>query len=115
MVGVDDGVWDGVVVDDGGFSAVADLEAMVGGGDGGGDEPSDGDRFGDGPVDAGDVDGLLFGDVSDEGDASCCERDDKVAAPVEVVVDADRWEPSQRVGVRCDVLGGIAGAAQVWV
>ena len=115
VVGVEDGVWDGVVVDDGGFSTVADFEAMVGGGDGGGDEPSDGDRFAGGPVDAGDTDGVVLCDVSDEGDASGCEWNGKVAGLIEMVVDADRWEPSQRVCVCCDVLGGMAGTAQVWV
>ena len=115
VVGVGDGVWDGVVVEGGGFSTVADIEGVVGGGDGGGDESSYGDRFGDGPFDAGDVDCVVLGDVSDERYASGCEGNDEVALTVEVVVDADGWEPSQCVGVGCDVFGGVAGAAQVGV
>jgi hypothetical protein len=65
VVGVDDGVVDGVVESFDGFALAADFEAMVGGGDGGGDEPSGGDRVRDGPIDVGDPDGVVFGDVAE--------------------------------------------------
>ena len=70
VVGLCDGAVDGVVVSGDEFALVSYFELVVTGGDGGGDESSNGDRVGDGPVGEGDLDGSVLGDVPDEGDPS---------------------------------------------
>ena len=68
VVGLFDGVVDGVVETGDSFALMPDLELVVASGDGGGDESSNGHRVGDGPVGAGNVDGSLLGDVTHECD-----------------------------------------------
>ena len=116
VVGLVDGVFDGVVEVGDGLALVADLEAVVSCGDGGGSECSCGDGGGYRPVGVGEVDGVVFGDVADEGDASVAEWDGEVAVFVEVVRDGDGGWPSQLVGVVGDVFGGVAGGypLKVW-
>ncbi len=65
VVGLDDGVFDGILKVGDGFALMADFEAMVLGGNGGCDESSDRDRVWDGPVVVGDFNGVVFGDVTD--------------------------------------------------
>ncbi len=115
VVGLDDGVFDGVFEIGDGFALVADSEAVVARGDGGGDECSfrDGDRYWPGAV--GEFNGVVFGDVADKGDASVAHGEGEVATSVEMVGNGDRWWPAQLVSVAFDVFGWVAGSVDVWV
>ena len=111
VVGVGDGLVDWVVVALDGFALAADGEVLVGGADGRGDERTDGQGVGDGPVGVGEADGVVLVDVAEERDPSCGEWDVEVAFGVEVVGDADGWGPAELVPVGVDVFGWVAGAA----
>lgn len=115
VVGLDDVVVDGVVEMVDRFALVSDLELSVTGGDGGGDESTDRDAVGYGPVGERDFDGVTVGDISHEGDTSLTDREYEVAFSVEVVGNRDGWWPSQSAGVQSDVVGWVTGPDLVWV
>ena len=84
-----DCVFDGVVEAGDGLSLVSDLELPVAGGDGCGDESSDRNAVGYGPVGERDFDGVTVGDVPDERDTSLADGEGQVAFSVEIVGDRD--------------------------
>jgi len=112
VVGVDDAVFDGVVVSGDGFALVADVEAVICGVDGGGDESSDGDCVGNWPVGEGNFHGSTVGDVSDERDSSDAHGEAEVAFVVEVVGNGDGGRPTETVAC-CS--GYRRGSGQGWV
>ena len=112
VVGLFDGVFDGVVKAGDGFALVADLEALAARCDGGCDECPDRDGGRDGPLGESDLDGVVFGDVSDERDSSVAHGEGEVAFLVEVVANGDVWWPAQLVRVASNVLGWGIGCLQ---
>lgn len=113
VVGLCDGVVDWVVVSGDGFALMPDLELVVTGGEGCGDESSDGDRVRDWPIGEGDLYGVLLGDVTDEGDPSVTEWQGQGTVAVEVISNGDRGWPLQVIGLGRDELSWVAGTGQV--
>jgi hypothetical protein len=108
VVALSDGVFDGVLEIGDGFASVTDSEAVVTGGDGGGDECSfrNGDRYRPGAV--GEFNGVVFGDVADERDTPITDREVEAAFSVEMVGNGDSWWPAQLVSVAFNVFGWVA-------
>ena len=115
VVGLDDGVFDGVVEVGDRFCLVPDPETPVAGREGCCDESTDRDGVGYWPVRVGDVDAVVVGDMSDERDTPVTDGEVEGAFRVEMVGNGDVGRPPQLVCVGLDVLGRVAGPDHIGV